>query len=159
MVFYDQESRLDRVMVILGYNFQTPSLLSDALHVAGSVLITSDGRSLKEGNKPLAGVGDRIIGLYIVEHAYREGLTIGETSQQVQVRASNECLSHVFDNFYLEDKIFKNPCQPFQLSTKTKATTIEAIMSLDSAKALFVSARVERDHLAELMLQLGQSLW
>jgi dsRNA-specific ribonuclease len=77
MDVYEQEARLDRVMVILGYNFQTPSLLSEALHVAGSVLINSNGRSLKEGNKPLAGIGDRIISLYITEDAFNKGLTIG----------------------------------------------------------------------------------
>ncbi|KAH6670301.1 hypothetical protein F5X68DRAFT_236244 [Plectosphaerella plurivora] len=89
---------------------------------------TTDGRTLKQGNKPLAGIGDRIISLYITEVAFNEGLTIGDTNRLLQTRASNEYLAGIFDDLCLDEEIVKNPCQPDKISMRTKATTVEAIV-------------------------------
>jgi hypothetical protein len=53
-------------------------LVREALQAAGATIDYVDGRYLPEGNKTLAGVGDRVIALVVADNARDEGYRIGE---------------------------------------------------------------------------------
>lgn len=53
-------------------------LVWEALQAAGATIDLVDGRHLPEGNKSLAGVGDRVIALVVTDDARDEGCKIGK---------------------------------------------------------------------------------
>ena len=73
------EARIDNALAIVAAPLDRV-LVWEALQAAGARVDLVHGRYLLEGNKPLAGIGDRVIALIITERARNEGLTIGEST-------------------------------------------------------------------------------
>lgn len=57
---------------ILGYEFDDPSRLEEALRLAGS------GTRLPDGNKPMALIGDSVIKMILVTKGYEKGDSPGK---------------------------------------------------------------------------------
>lgn len=75
--FHNNEDRVAAVAAYIGYDFVEPGILLEALHLAGTIFTDANGDLLREGNKSLAGVGDRVISLVITRDAHEDRLTIG----------------------------------------------------------------------------------
>lgn len=74
----DMTEKLELAQTILGYEFNDPSLLWEALQAPGSGVLMSAGRMLtNEGNKPLAAIGDALLILYIKDRAHSHRQPIG----------------------------------------------------------------------------------
>ncbi|KAK5711686.1 hypothetical protein LTR17_018267 [Elasticomyces elasticus] len=102
-------------------------LVWEALQAAGAAIDYSDGKFLPEGNKPLAGVGDRVIALYVTEIARLEGITIGQTNGRLSTVARNERLTTLCDSTGLTCFINLSPGD-ISVGTRTKSATLEAIV-------------------------------
>lgn len=75
----DMQAKLELAQNILGYQFNDPSLLWEALQASGSGVLFSAGRMFtNEGNKPLAGIGDALMSLYIKDQARNRHQPIGK---------------------------------------------------------------------------------
>ncbi|KAI0141253.1 ribonuclease III domain-containing protein [Xylariaceae sp. FL1272] len=136
---------MELAQVLIGYHFANEALLQQALRVAGAP------RALREGNKPLANVGDTVIHTVISVDCYHEGLTIGATTQRIQTLANNARFAQLCDNSGLAGCIFNNPAQFNMVSDKTKATTLEAVVG-----AVFIDAGIRGFQEARrAMLALG----
>ncbi|KAG9250692.1 ribonuclease III domain-containing protein [Emericellopsis atlantica] len=123
---YGDNSKIDGAAKILAYEFQDPSWLWEALQAAGSSVSWVNKRKIEEGNKRLAGLGDRIISMSITDNAVEDNLSIGENNALLQARASNSYLASTCDNIGLTCCINGNPSQQGAVSARTKATTVEA---------------------------------
>jgi hypothetical protein len=78
------DARIDGAIAVIAVPLDR-RLVWEALQAAGASVDYIDGHQLPEGNKPLAGVGDRVIALVIVDNARDDGLRIGRlTSPQKQ---------------------------------------------------------------------------
>ena len=64
----------------LGYPFQNPEILWEALQAPGSIGGNLPGRDLTDGNKRLALLGDAALKLVLLKRWYREGGSRGESS-------------------------------------------------------------------------------
>lgn len=53
-------------------------LVWEALQAAGAMIDPTEGRHLPEGNKSLAGIGDRVIALVVTDKARDDGYKIGK---------------------------------------------------------------------------------
>ncbi|KAI8284071.1 Ribonuclease 3 [Colletotrichum sp. SAR11_57] len=71
------DQRMSDAEEILGYDFKDPRWLWEALQAAGSPVTRVGTRSLREGNKQLAGLGDRIISVVIVMTSVDDNISIG----------------------------------------------------------------------------------
>lgn len=72
-------AKLELAQDILGYEFNDPSLLWEALQAPGSGVLFSAGRRFtNEGNKPLAAIGDALLSLYIKDRARNNSQPIGK---------------------------------------------------------------------------------
>ncbi|KAI0592761.1 ribonuclease III domain-containing protein [Biscogniauxia sp. FL1348] len=60
---------------VLDYEFKTPELLWEGLQAPGSNVTSLNGRDIPGGNKPLAGVGDKVFALVTVLDSYERGTT------------------------------------------------------------------------------------
>lgn len=70
------DARIDAALAIVAVPLDR-RLVWEALQAAGAVNDFIHGRLLPEGNKVLAGVGDRVLSLVITETARQDGVTIG----------------------------------------------------------------------------------
>jgi hypothetical protein len=61
-------------------------LVWEALQAAGASVDFVDGQYLPEGNKPLAGVGDRVLALIVADDARDDGLRIGRLTSSKKER-------------------------------------------------------------------------
>ncbi|KAF4809534.1 Ribonuclease 3 [Colletotrichum tropicale] len=122
------DQRMSDAGEILGYDFKDPRWLWEALQAAGSPVTRVGTRSLREGNKRLAGLGDRIISAVIVMNAVDDNLSIGDTNAQIQMCANNERLARLCDAVGLTRCIVRNPSQQGMVSQRTKADTLEAVV-------------------------------
>ncbi|KAH0428176.1 RNase [Colletotrichum camelliae] len=114
---------------ILGYDFKDPRWLWEALQAAGSPVTRVGTRSLREGNKQLAGLGDRIISVVIVTMAaFILTAGTGDTNARLQSNANNERLARLCDTVGLTRCIVRNPSQQGMVSQRTKADTLEAVI-------------------------------
>ncbi|KAI8192377.1 Ribonuclease 3 [Colletotrichum sp. SAR 10_65] len=144
--------RMSDAEEILGYDFKDPRWLWEALQAAGSPVTRVGARSLREGNKQLAGLGDRIISVVIVMTSVDDNTSIGisskkpsfkyskkgrrpiltaetgNTNARVQMCANNERLSRLCDTVGLTRCIVRNPSQQGMVSQRTKADTLEAVV-------------------------------
>jgi hypothetical protein len=82
---YDMaDARIDGAIAVIAVPLDR-RLLWEALQAAGAPVDYTGGHYLPEGNKLLAGVGDRVIALVVVDNARDDGLRIGRlTSPQKQ---------------------------------------------------------------------------
>ncbi|KAF4875267.1 Ribonuclease 3 [Colletotrichum siamense] len=122
------DQRMSDAEEILGYNFKDPRWLWEALQAAGSPVTRVGTRSLREGNKQLAGLGDRIISVVIVMMSVDDNISIGNTNARVQMCANNERLARLCDAVGLTRCIVRNPSQQGMVSQRTKADTLEAVV-------------------------------
>ncbi|KAK2730143.1 RNase [Colletotrichum kahawae] len=114
---------------ILGYDFKDPRWLWEALQTAGSPVTRVGTRSLREGNKQLAGLGDRIMSVVIVTMAVDDNISIaGDTNARLQSYANNERLARLCDTVGLTRCIVRNPSQQGMVSQRTKADILEAVI-------------------------------
>jgi len=70
------DARIDGAIVVIAAPLNR-RLVWEALQAAGALVDFIDGWYLPEGNKPLAGVGDRVIALVVADDARDNGLRIG----------------------------------------------------------------------------------
>lgn len=63
----DKTAKLELAQTIIGYRFEQIDLLWEALQAAGSGVPSLNGHYLHEGNKPLAIVGDKLLGLHLAK--------------------------------------------------------------------------------------------
>lgn len=73
-------ARIDGAIAIVGTPLDR-RLVWEALQAAGVPVDFADGHYLPEGNKPLAGVGDRVMALVVTDNARDEGLRVGTAGQ------------------------------------------------------------------------------
>ncbi|KAI0593945.1 ribonuclease III domain-containing protein [Biscogniauxia sp. FL1348] len=109
---------------VLDYEFKTPELLWEGLQAPGSNVTSLNGRDIPGGNKPLAGVGDKVFALVTVLDSYERGTT----ANLLRAMVSNYQLATVCDNSGLTECINQNPCQVGLISPRTKADTVEAVI-------------------------------
>ena len=65
--------RTHGVEVIIGYNFDDPLILWEALQAAGSIVRSAGTRRFPDGNKRLAVLGDTILKLVLQQEWYDSG--------------------------------------------------------------------------------------
>ena len=70
----DMVTSVHGVEHIIGYQFNDPSMIWEALQAAGSPVLRIGNRRLVEGNKRLAVLGDKVLDLALAE-AWHEGNT------------------------------------------------------------------------------------
>ncbi|KAJ0351631.1 hypothetical protein COL26b_004524 [Colletotrichum chrysophilum] len=122
------DQRMSDAEEILGYDFKDPRWLWEALQAAGSPVTRVGTRSLRKGNKQLAGLGDRIISVVIVMTSVDDNISIGNTNARIQMCANNERLARLCDAVGLTRCIVRNPSQQGMVSQRTKADTLEAVV-------------------------------
>lgn len=118
--------RIDAALAILAVDLDR-RLVWEALQAAGADNDFTGGHRLLEGNKPLAGVGNRVISLVITEKARQEGCTIGDTNTRIQSEANNERLISLCDSNGLTSLI-KLSAGASRAATRTKSATVEALV-------------------------------
>ncbi|KAF6835301.1 RNase [Colletotrichum plurivorum] len=129
---------MDHASAIIGYRFTNPAWLWEALQAAGSPVLAVPQRRIREGNKRLAGLGDRILSMIIVKRGVEENISIGDTNDRIQAYASNERLSRLCDSLGLTACINGNPSQQGIRSARVKAALVEAVIA-----AVFQDAGLE----------------
>lgn len=75
----DMGAKLGLAERILGYEFKDSTLLWEALQAPGSgVLFCAGSVYTNEGHKPLAGIGDVLLSLFIKDHARDHHQPVGK---------------------------------------------------------------------------------
>ncbi|KAI1485509.1 hypothetical protein F5X96DRAFT_324899 [Biscogniauxia mediterranea] len=137
---------------VLGYEFKRPEILWEGLQAPGSDVTALNGRQIPGGNKPLAGVGDKVFALVTVLDSYERGEDIGTTSNLLRAMVSNYQLATACDNSGLTECINQNPSQVGLISPRTKADTVEAVIGaaykdggLDAARRVMNKLKLLKD--------------
>lgn len=121
-------------------------LVWGALQAAGATIDSTEGRHLLEGNKSLAGIGDRVIALVVTDRSRDDGCKIGdkrsaptkfsvclsngmtgETNDRLKEIGGNNRLESLCDATGLTPLINLSPGARFVAGT-TKSATVEAIV-------------------------------
>ncbi|KAI8152424.1 hypothetical protein K4K49_010734 [Colletotrichum sp. SAR 10_70] len=91
------DQRMSDAEEILGYDFKDPRWLWEALQAAESPVTRVGTRSLREGNKQLAGLGDRIISVVIVMTSVDDNISIvvGAVFKDGGLDAAEEVIEHL----------------------------------------------------------------
>ncbi|KAF6800967.1 RNase [Colletotrichum sojae] len=130
---------MSNASAIIGYQFTNPAWLWEALQAAGSPVLAVPQRRIREGNKRLAGLGDRILSMIIVKRAPRRtSALVRDTNDRIQAYASNEHLARLCDSLGLTACINGNPSQQGMRSMRVKAASVEAVIA-----AVFQDAGLE----------------
>ncbi|CAJ2509778.1 Uu.00g056780.m01.CDS01 [Anthostomella pinea] len=90
---------------------------------------------MTEGNKPLAGIGDKVLSLEIVVSSVNAGNPIGKRSALLTTQTCNARLTAICDATGLAAYINGNPSQHGFVSPRTRADTVEAVIGPRSAMA------------------------
>ena len=137
------DARVDGALAVIAVPLNR-RLVWEALQAAGASVDFVDGQYLPEGNKPLAGIGDRVLALIVADNARDDGLRIGrltsskkragmsdhnagQTSQRVQTIGNNGTLASLCDSAGLTPFINRNPSDLY-IAPSTKAATVEAVV-------------------------------
>ncbi|KZL66532.1 ribonuclease iii, partial [Colletotrichum incanum] len=123
-----RENNLTKVQTASGYVFNNPDWAWIAVQQAGSPVRAVGEHALPQGNKRLAGLGDRIVAMLIVDAAFAADLSIGDTNRMLSQFGSNEYLATICDQHELTSCIIVNPAQNGVVHTNLKATTVEALI-------------------------------
>ncbi|KAK2035894.1 ribonuclease III [Colletotrichum somersetense] len=123
-----REDNLTRVQTAIGYVFNNPDWAWIAVQQAGSPVRAVGEHALPQGNKRLAGLGDRIIAMLIVDIAFAADPSIGDTNRRLSQFGTNDYLAAVCDQHGLSSCIIVNPAQNGVVHTNLKATTVEALL-------------------------------
>lgn len=78
---YNRKQKEDEVTAIIDYEFQDRDRLWEALQGKGSLVTQIGGRPVRDNNRMLAMIGDKIVGLIIIRNENRDGRTIGSAKQ------------------------------------------------------------------------------
>ncbi|KAJ5910862.1 uncharacterized protein N7473_000165 [Penicillium subrubescens] len=135
---FHSAQRIREVEEIIGYEFKDKILLDRALQAAGFGL-------LREGNKPLALIGDATLKLIIRMMGYETNASIGRTTQLHDTWAANENLWQIGFAKRLDTFIHLNPSSRGVVQDRLMATTMEAILGavyLDGQKDIAAVLRV-----------------
>ena len=151
---------------IIGYSFNDPLILWEALQAAGSGIRSAGDRHFADGNKRLAMLGDAILKLVLVEDWYGSldvrgispflSTTVAPASDTGPERASdivgrvgsNANLNRLGRLHSLDEFICRNPSQAGYISQNTMASTVEAILG-----AVYLDRGI--DHVSQVMQTLG----
>jgi len=120
------DARVDGALAVIAVPLNR-RLVWEALQAAGASVDFVDGQYLPEGNKSLAGVGDRVLALIVADNARDDGLRIGQTSQRIQTIGNNGTLASLCDSAGLTPFINRNPSDLYT-APSTKAATVEAFV-------------------------------
>ncbi|CAI7653269.1 unnamed protein product [Penicillium palitans] len=125
------------------YSFANKALLREALQVPSGF----NG----DGNKRLALIGDKILGLILARSGRNENKTKGKTTEMINARAGNAHLAK--QGFVLGIDIFivKNPCQ-CDIMPKVMADTMQAIIG-----AVYIDCNEQIQPCVDVMIVLGLS--
>ncbi|KAH8743087.1 ribonuclease III domain-containing protein [Diaporthe sp. PMI_573] len=147
----DMVAKLELAQKILGYEFKDPSLLWEALQAPGSGVLFSAGRMYtNEGNKPLAGIGDILLSLYIKDRARNHRQPVGVATDNVKAAANNHRLAEICDANELTACINGNPAQQGAISPRTKGDTVEAVIG-----AVYKDGNNDMEPVKTILLNLG----
>lgn len=150
----DKAPQLQFAQEILGYEFKDPSLLWEALRAPGSGVVSFAGRiSTNEGHKPLAGIGDALMSLYVKDQARNQRQTVGVATDNLKAMANNCRLAEICDATELTGCISGNPAQQGAVSPRTKSDTIEAVLG-----AIYKDGNDDMEPVKVVMLRLGIAL-
>jgi hypothetical protein len=83
--FHMADARVDGALAVIAVPLNR-RLVWEALQAAGASVDFVDGQYLPEGNKPLAGVGDRVLALIVADNARDDGLRIGRLTSSKKER-------------------------------------------------------------------------
>ncbi|KAI8253914.1 hypothetical protein K4K53_009643 [Colletotrichum sp. SAR 10_77] len=125
---YNRRQKEDEVMAIIDYEFQDRDRLWEALQGKGSLVTQIGGRPVRDNNRMLAMIGDKIVGLIIIRNENRDGRTIGQATMRVAELACDSRLVALCDNIGLTQWINVSPFNGGLVSKDNKAATIEAIV-------------------------------
>ncbi|RAO64137.1 uncharacterized protein BHQ10_000149 [Talaromyces amestolkiae] len=145
-LYSPKDEALRFIQVLTGYAPNNPSLIWEALQVAGN----GNTPGNKDGNKDLALVGDAILSLHVIiegrqRHQCRERINKVESSL-----GANSSLARKGFKLGLESYIQGNQSQRGEISDRTMATTVEAIIG-----AIFVDSGCDYSVLPDVMARLG----
>lgn len=70
MAANEMATKVEAVEAIIGYHFEDPPILWEALQAAGSGVQSAGTRRFAEGNKRLAVLGDAILGVALMDDWY-----------------------------------------------------------------------------------------
>lgn len=168
----DMVAKLELAQSILGYQFQDPSLLWEALQAPGSGVPGFAGRRYtNEGNKPLAGIGDALLSLYVKDRArnYEQpvgtrnpassshGLVAlttaripGVATESLKDAANNHRLAEICDANRITACIVGSPAQGGEVFPRTKGNTIEALLG-----AVYKDANDDMEPVKTVLFKLG----
>ncbi|KAJ6096104.1 hypothetical protein N7486_006850 [Penicillium sp. IBT 16267x] len=132
--------RIRAVEAISGYELNDKALLVKALEAAGATMA-------REGNKPLALIGDAILRLIIHELGYEDHAPIdkGIMTNAQNTWGANDNLAQIGFALGIDAYIQLNPSAQGIVPMKLMATTMEAIIGavyLDSGKNVMVTRSV-----------------
>ncbi|ERF69526.1 hypothetical protein EPUS_01855 [Endocarpon pusillum Z07020] len=119
--------KVDHCQEILKYQFKDRDLCWEALQMAGSGVRSAGSRSIPNGNKRLAIVGDFVLDLILSKDWYDSGALEGTWDNIRQSVVSNAMLGRVGTSSDLV-KCIELPNGQKQASSKMMATTVEAVI-------------------------------
>ncbi|KAI1433634.1 ribonuclease III domain-containing protein [Xylaria sp. CBS 124048] len=135
--------KLQTAETVIKYEFENKELLWEALQAAGSDMHELSGHS--QGNKRLASLGDSLIALVVKRDGYLKKYTTGQTATLVGKVASNYRLATLCDTAGLTVCVNINPAQGGEISPRTRADTMEAVVGavyLDGGLSKATSAMI-----------------
>lgn len=140
------DTRISAAIAIIALSLDR-LLVWEALQAAGATIDSTEGRHLPQGNKSLAGIGDRVIALVVTDRSRDDGCKIGnkrpaptnfsvnlsdgmtgETNDRLKEIGGNNRLESLCDAIGLTPLINASPGARFIAGT-TKSATVEAIVS------------------------------
>lgn len=147
----DMVAKLELAQSILGYQFQDPSLLWEALQAPGSGVPGFAGRRYtNEGNKPLAGIGDALLSLYVKDRARNYEQPVGVATESLKDAANNHRLAEICDANRITACIVGSPAQGGEVFPRTKGNTIEALLG-----AVYKDANDDMEPVKTVLFKLG----
>ncbi|KAE9970018.1 hypothetical protein EG328_006525 [Venturia inaequalis] len=112
-----------------GYTFQDRDILWEALQASGNGVTRAGSRSIPNGNKPLAMIGDPVIKALINTQSYEDGCSRGEMNNRLQDIESNANLARVGEAHGFENFINGNPSQRGRIQPRLYQDTVEALVA------------------------------
>ncbi|KAH9887762.1 ribonuclease III domain-containing protein [Xylariomycetidae sp. FL2044] len=134
----DRNTKMEMAKAITGYPAHQSEHLWEALQAAGSGIEVCNDRSIPQGNKALAVMGDKLLAFFIIRESYDRESSIGDMSKLVDTVTSNDNLARACDDSGLTKCINGNPSQDGRVFPRTKSATVEAVIAsayLDGGEA------------------------
>ncbi|RYP44948.1 hypothetical protein DL769_011489 [Monosporascus sp. CRB-8-3] len=125
----DKATKLEAAQQAIGYRFNDPNLLWEALQASGSGVVSIDSRTVVEGNKQLALVGDKVLALHLALIGREQGERVEQINDRISARSRNARLQEICDGSGLTACIQNNPSQGGVVQPRTKTATVEAVVA------------------------------